>query len=367
MEQPQINTNSLREWLDTGRKITILDVRPKHEREEWKIPESIHADIYDELNKHSPDALKSIELDKSVPVVTVCAGGNVSLIAAEMLKKTGYEAYSLQGGMKSWSLSWNTASTSFPDFEIIQFRRTGKGCLSYMIISDQEAMVIDASLPVEVYQDFLYKRRLKLKYVADTHIHADHLSRTKELAEKHSLKPALPSNDKVNFSFNAIADGQFFSIGRIKIKAIHTPGHTPESTCYLVHDKLLLTGDTLFTNGVGRPDLKASKKESETKATQLFHSIQKLIGLDQSITIMPGHTSQPVAFDNQPIQSLLKEVVKNTPLLKESEQAFVQSLLKRIPIPPENYLKIVEKNISGDFSDVNPIDLEAGANRCAVS
>lgn len=83
--------------------------------------------------------------------------------------------------------------------------------------------------------------------------------------------------------------------------------------------------------------------------------------------VMLGHTSRPVAFDHQPIQSTLKEVVENTPLLKESEEKFVQSLLKRIPNPPENYLKIVEKNILGDFVDVNPVDLEAGANRCAIS
>lgn len=374
MEQKEINTNTLREWLDTGKRVNVLDVRPIQEREEWKIPGSIHIDAYDELKKHNPEALNALDLDKSVPVVTVCAGGKTSSIAAEMLQNSGYETYNLQGGMKGWSLSWNAASTAYEtspagrqDFEIIQFRRTGKGCLSYMIISGQEAIIIDASLPVEVYEEMLDQRGLTLKYVADTHIHADHLSRTKELAEKHGLKPSLPSNDKLSYPFNAIVDGQEFSIGSIKVKAIHTPGHTLESTSYLINDKVLLTGDTLFTNGVGRPDLKANKEEAEKKAIQLYHSLQKLIGLDQSIIVMPGHASQPIAFDHQLIQSVLKDVVKNTPLLKESEQEFVQSLLKRIPNPPENYLKIVEKNISGDFKDVNPVDLEAGANRCAIS
>ncbi|WP_339711931.1 MBL fold metallo-hydrolase [Cyclobacterium amurskyense] len=367
MEQKEINTNTLREWLDTGKKVNILDVRPFIEREELKIPGSIHIDAYDELKKNNPDPLEVVDFDKSIPVVTVCAGGKTSSIAAEILQNSGYETYNLQGGMKSWSLSWNTASIVFDNFEIIQFRRAGKGCLSYVIISDQEAMVIDVSLPVEIYKEFLDQRELILKYVADIHIHADHLSRTKELAEKNKIKPSLPSNDKLNYPFNPIAYGQYFSIGRINVKSIHTPGHTLESTSYLIDGKVVLTGDTLFTNGVGRPDLKADKEEAEKKATLLFHSIQKLIRLDQSIIVLPGHTSQPVAFDNQPIQSELKEVVKNTPLLKESEQEFVQSLLKRIPNPPENYLKIVEKNITGDFTDVNPIDLEAGANRCAIS
>lgn len=367
MDPKEIDTHTLREWLDQGKKVNVLDIRPSHERAEWHIPGSIHVAAYDELKKNNPDALKSVDFDKSIPVVTVCARGKTSLIAADLLENKGYAAYSLQGGMKAWSLSWNTAAISFDHFEIIQFRRTGKGCLSYLIVSDQEAMVIDASLPVMVYQELLDQRGLKLRFVADTHIHADHLSRTKELAEMYGLKPSIPSNDQLKYPFIAVSDGLGFSIGRIRVAAIHTPGHTLESTSYLIENKVLLTGDTLFTNGVGRPDLKASREEAGKKATQLFHSIQKLTGLDHSIIVMPGHTSQPVAFNNQPIQSTLHKVVENTPLLKESEQEFVQSLLKRIPNPPENYLKIVEKNISGDFTDVNPIDLEAGANRCAIS
>lgn len=148
MEQKEINTQTLREWLDTGKKVNVLDIRPTHERAEWYIPGSIHIDAYEELKKNNPNALKSVDFDRSIPVVTVCAGGKTSLVAAQLLHKSGYESYNLQGGMKAWSLSWNTASLAFDYFEIIQFRRTGKGCLSYMIISDQEVMVVDPSLPV---------------------------------------------------------------------------------------------------------------------------------------------------------------------------------------------------------------------------
>jgi rhodanese-related sulfurtransferase len=102
MEHREINTTTLREWLDTGKEVNVLDVRPAQEREEWFIPGSIHADAYHELKKNNPDSLKSIEFDKSIPVVTVCAAGKTSLIAADLLQKEGYEAYSLQGGMKSW-------------------------------------------------------------------------------------------------------------------------------------------------------------------------------------------------------------------------------------------------------------------------
>ncbi|MEQ9221228.1 MAG: rhodanese-like domain-containing protein [Cyclobacteriaceae bacterium] len=363
MGQREISTKTLRDWLDSGKKVNVLDVRPLNEREEWKIPGSIHVDVYSELKKNNPKTFKSMEWDKSIPVVTVCAGGKTSLIAAKMLQNSGYEAYSLQGGMRTWRLSWNTADNAFDGFKIIQFRRTGKGCLSYLIISLDEALVIDASLPVEVYQDHLDQNRLNLKYATDTHIHADHLSRTKELAEKNGNKPSIPANDKLKYPFNSIADGDIISLGKIKVRAIGTPGHTFESTSYLIDNKVLLTGDTLFTNGVGRPDLKADREEADKKAIMLYYSIRKLIRLDGSIIVMPGHTSQPVAFDHQPIQSSLKDIMQDLPLLKKDEQEFIQYLLKRIPDPPENYLKIVEKNISGDFKDINTLDLEVGANR----
>ncbi|MEQ8551736.1 MAG: MBL fold metallo-hydrolase [Cyclobacteriaceae bacterium] len=334
--------------------------------EEWHIPGSIHTDVYDELKKNNPDALESVDFDKSIPVVTVCAGGRTSAVAASLLQKAGYEAFNLTG-MKGWSLSWNTASVSFDHYEIIQFRRTGKGCLSYLIISGGEAMVMDASLPVEVYREYLDKRNLALKFVADTHIHADHLSRSKELAECYGIVPSMPANDKLDYSFNPIRGGETLSLGKIGIKAIHTPGHTLESTSYLVGEKVLLTGDTLFTSGVGRPDLKANEEEVKHKASLLYHSLSKLLKLDKSILVMPGHTSQPIAFDDNPIQVSIGELLQNVPLLQREEVVFIQTLLSRIPATPENYLTIVEKNSSGDFSNINPVDLEAGANRCAIS
>ena len=367
MEQKEINTNTLRQWLDSGKNVNVLDIRPTHEREEWYIPGSIHIDAYAELNKNNPNALEAINFDKSIPVVTVCAGGKTSMIAARLLHDSGYDSYNLKGGMKAWSLSWNTAQLSFDRFELVQFRRTGKGCLSYMIISGQEAMVVDASLPVKVYRDFIENQNLVLKYVMDTHVHADHLSRAKELAESFGLKPSIPKNDKLVYPFHSISDKTIFEVGEIQVKAIHTPGHTLESTSYHVDDKALLTGDTLFTNGVGRPDLKANEEEARDKAMLLYLSLKKLIELDSNVVILPGHTNQPIEFDGKPIKSNIGEVLQNVPLLHQVEDVFIQTLLSRIPATPANYLTIVEKNLKGDFADINPIDLEAGANRCAVS
>lgn len=363
----QISINTLQSWLESAKEINVLDVRPIQERIEWFIPGSIYFNAYDKLKANNPDALHGLHLDRSVPVVTICAGGKTSLIAARMLKEQGFEAYSLQGGMKSWSLSWNIAKLSFQNFDITQFRRTGKGCLSYLISSIGEAIVVDASLPIEVYQETLQKNNLKLKHVVETHIHADHLSRARQLTENSNATLHLPVPNNADFDFIPVNDTTVFKIGSITIKTIRTPGHTVESTSYLIDDKVLLTGDTLFIDGVGRPDLKVNNDETIQKTKMLYQSLMKLLALDENTIVLPAHTGQPVDFDSILIQATIGNIKQNVAMLKLGEEEFVNHILQHIPPTPSNYLSIVEKNIKGVFSEINSVDLEAGANRCSVS
>ncbi len=363
----QIDAHTLSTWLAGEKEVTILDIRPLQERVEWYIPGSIYLNAYEKIKTNHPDPLHGLHLDKTFPVVAVCAGGNTSMIAAGQLQKQGYEAYSLQGGMKAWTLAWNTAKVSYSHFDIIQFRRTGKGCLSYLISSNGEAIVVDASLPVEAYEEMLKKENLRLKYVIETHIHADHLSRSKQLAENNHISLQLPVPNKVNFSFLPIDASTVLRIGNITITAIPTPGHTLESTTYFIDDKILLTGDTLFIDSVGRPDLKSSDAEVIEKSKMLFQSLQKILAMDDKIIVMPAHTSHPVDFDNKPVQATIENIKKTVPILQLNQEDFINAIQQRIPPTPTNFLSIVEKNIKGDFSDINPADLEAGANRCAIS
>jgi glyoxylase-like metal-dependent hydrolase (beta-lactamase superfamily II) len=149
---------------------------------------------------------------------------------------------------------------------------------------------------------------------------------------------------------------------------VQTPGHTLESICFQVSDQVLLTGDTLFINAVGRPDLKAANQEEALmKANRLYQSLQKILAMGDHYMVLPAHTSQPVEFDHIPIQATIGEIKKEVPILQLNGENFEMAVLQRIPPTPPNYLQIVEKNLKGDFDDVNPVDLEAGANRCAVS
>ena len=363
-----VSAEELRILLEEKEPVVVLDVRPKEQREEWQIPGSIYVDAYQRLNHNDPTVLDEISIPENTKVVTVCAAGRTSKIAANELRKKGIEAYSLDGGMNAWSLAWNKAELQLEEnIQLIQVRRTGKGCLSYIISSMGLALIIDPSLPVEIYDKILKEKNLQLKYVLETHIHADHLSRAKLLAEKYNAELFLSEKSKVQFSFTPIKNDDLIKLNEIRLEVLYTPGHTLESTCFLINEKVLITGDTLFINGVGRPDLKADIEKTKEKAKLLYQSLQKLLALNNEIIVLPSHANQPVEFDNKVIQTSLGNIRKNVEMIRLNDEEFINTLLQRIPPTPGNYLSIVEKNIKGDFSDINPIDLEAGANRCAIS
>jgi glyoxylase-like metal-dependent hydrolase (beta-lactamase superfamily II)/rhodanese-related sulfurtransferase len=364
-----ISVDTLRVWLEEGQPVTILDVRPTPDYAEWFIPGSIHVDAYDALKAHDPAALSGVELPADQPVVTVCGVGRTSQIAAEQLQARGVRALSLEGGMQAWSLAWNTAEIPLDDrsVRVIQVRRTGKGCLSYLIGAGEEALVIDASLDPQVYLDLTRSHGWQITSVFDTHIHADHLSRSRQLAERSGAMLFLPDQQRVSFPFTAIRDGNTPATMSMMLTALHTPGHTAESTCYLLDNALLFTGDTLFPTSVGRPDLGADEEQARGRAKALYHSLHKLLALPTETVVLPGHTSTPVSFDGVPIATTLGEIDEQVGILHETRETFVRMMLARIPPTPPNYQRIIRLNEMGALPDSDLTGLEAGANRCAIS
>ena len=124
---PTVDVETLRGMLERHDPVTILDVRPEAERDEWSIPGSIHHDAYAALGAGDSSALSALTVPADRAVVTVCAAGRTCRLAAEQLRQRGIEAFSLAGGMKAWSLAWNTAEIATPTAQLVQFRRTGKG------------------------------------------------------------------------------------------------------------------------------------------------------------------------------------------------------------------------------------------------
>ena len=246
-----VSMDTLRDWLDQGRPVTVLDVRPSDQHAEWAIPGSVHVDAYEALKANDPDALIGVRLPQDRPVVTVCGMGRTSAIAAQQLRDRGYEAFTLIGGMKAWSLAWNSARLNLDSglVRVIQLRRTGKGCLSYLVGSQDQAAVIDASVAPEVYVELAGRAGWRITDVLDTHVHADHLSRSRQLSELCGATLWLPEQRRVTYRFAPVRDGEIIQVGAAQLAPLHTPGHTPESTCYLLDGKVLFTGDTLFLAG----------------------------------------------------------------------------------------------------------------------
>jgi glyoxylase-like metal-dependent hydrolase (beta-lactamase superfamily II) len=369
MSVPTISTEELRELLDRGAGITVLDVRPAAERAEWSIPGSLHVDAYDALRRGDPHALDGFQPSNGGRVVTVCGAGKTSRLAVEQLRARGFGAVSLEGGMRGWSLAWNTAEVldSRSSARIVQVRRTGKGCLSYLIGSDGEAAVIDASLDPRVYVELAGRLSWRIRAVIETHVHADHLSRARALAAGTGAALFLPQTDRLSFEYAPLTEGNTVAVGAGHLRVLHTPGHTPESSCYLLDECALFTGDTLFLEAVGRPDLEATPEEARTRARLLHRSLQRLLELASGTAILPAHTSAPVAFDRQAIVGRLGEVRQHTELLRAGEAEFVEAILARIPPTPPNHHRIVALNEAGTLPEGDPTELEAGANRCAVA
>lgn len=368
MSTQEITALALQQMFEDHKEVVVLDIRPQEQREEWQIANSHHKNVYDGLVSGDKTVFDDISFDKDTPIITVCAGGKTSLIAAEILNEKGYNAFSLQGGMKAWNYAWNVAEIKDDNVTIVQVRRVAKGCISYIIGSDKEAVVVDASLDPRIYLELAKRYGWTIKYVMDTHIHADYISRTIELSKASGAIHLFTENAGVDYDYVPLNDTQIVPFGSAELTAIFTPGHTPESISYQIEDKYLLTGDTLFTDGVGRPDLKADHEQGLKKAEQLFDSLGRILTLSENnLLILPAHTSSTINFNGKIIGDNLSNLSEKIELLQLEKEAFIEQAMKRIPATPPNYIQIATLNKSGNYEGINPADLEAGANRCAVS
>jgi glyoxylase-like metal-dependent hydrolase (beta-lactamase superfamily II) len=209
-------------------------------------------------------------------------------------------------------------------------------------------------------------RGWRITRVLDTHVHADHLSRSRRLAELLGATLHMPEGAPVSYPFAALEDGDALEVGSATLEAVRTPGHTPESTSYLLDERALFTGDTLFLSAVGRPDLDATPEGSRERARELYRSLQRLFALGADTLVLPGHTSKPVAFDGEPISAPLSEVRESVRVLREGEDTFVEKIAGHVSPTPSNFAHIVELNRAGVSPEGDPTELEAGANRCAA-
>ncbi len=220
---------------------------------------------------------------------------------------------------------------------------------AYYISSEGEAAIIDPLRETQQYIDKANSDKVQIKYVFETHFHADFVSGHIDLARKTNSKIVYGPSAETDYPCHIAKDQEEFTIGKIKIKAIHTPGHTPESTTYLLIDEngnnhAIFTGDTLFIGDVGRPDLAITKGiTKEDLASKLYDSLRnKIMILEDNVIIYPAHGAGSACGKNMSDDtfSTLGEQKKSNYALREdmTKEEFVKELLEGMP-PPPSYFK----------------------------
>jgi glyoxylase-like metal-dependent hydrolase (beta-lactamase superfamily II)/rhodanese-related sulfurtransferase len=369
---PRITANDLKQALDQGklnREIFLLDVREPDEFENWNIEGSENIPL-----RRIPQSIDRIPNDKVI--VTICPAGNRSGMITLMLQRLGYNVKTLEDGLTSWSSAYERVARIFgvqdgKRVKIVQLRKIGKGCLSYILESDYEAAVIDPLLPIEDYIRIAEEEmKAKITKVMDTHLHADHVSGAKELSKttKAELYLSPYENYKEIGSFSRLNDRDVIRIGSIPLQVIYTPGHTQGSVSLRLGSKLLFTGDNLFVNNIGRPDL---KEHTQELASKLHASIKGTIfRLPDETIILPAHHDRPVKADTF-IEAQLGDI-KSQQNLKEifglQKEPFVKRM-KSITMPtPPSYKEIMPMN-EGEREKPSLKEihqLEMGPNRCSA-
>ena len=245
---------------------------------------------------------------------------------------------------------------------IMKIEQIYTGCLAqgaYYITSNGEAAIIDPLRETQPYTDRLEKDGVKLKYIFETHFHADFVSGHLDLSKKTGASIVYGPNAKPDFEFISAKDNEVFEIGDIKIKVLHTPGHTMESTTFLLidadgNDHAIFSGDTLFLGDVGRPDLaqKAASMTQEQLAGLLYHSLRdKIMPLADDVIVYPAHGAGSACGKNmskETVGTIGDQKATNYALRATmTEEEFIKEVTDGLLPPPAYFGMNVAMNKSG--------------------
>lgn len=219
-------------------------------------------------------------------------------------------------------------------------------CLSeaaYFIASEGEAAVIDPLRDVDAYIRMAEEKGVRIKYIFETHFHADFVSGHLDLSRKTGAPIVYGPQTQAGFKIHEARDGEVFRIGKLDLKAIHTPGHTLESTCYLLNDEdgkpyCIFTGDTLFVGDVGRPDLFSGNLSKEELASFMYDSLQnKIKALPDHVIVYPAHgpgSSCGKNLGKETFSTIGEQKQSNYALQDMSREEFVKAVATGLSAPP---------------------------------
>ena len=416
-----VDAATFRDMIDARRRgdrsFALVDTRPEESFTGWHVADAIHY-FYKPFHEFDlGDFERETGLSPDDSVVTLCAKGKASNDFAAELDAAGYEdVVVVADGMRGWSAVYDRTAVPLadgpddaPPLDLVQIQRRAKGCLGYLAVggrergsadhvppvadsdgSDRVAVAIDASRHGDEWVEAADERDASIAAVLDTHVHADHLSGGRALADDLGVPyylPAAAADRDVAAAFEPIGRNETLDVGGVDLKALATPGHTDDGASYLVGDAAVLTGDTLFTDSVGRTELQFAAGEDAADATgddgpgaaaaarRLYDSLHgTLLAEPDDVAVCPGHFA--VANDGttgdavpgEPVFSTVGDVRREIELLGLDREAFVDRITRTLPEKPPNYESVIAANrgVEAPPDETAAIELELGPNRCAA-
>ena len=378
MELTSYKAGDLFNWVTTaGNDFLLLDVRVNEEFKRFKVEGPFLSNMvnvpYVEFVEHEEESVAKVPAAEKVRIV--CAKEGSARYVGEILQNNGFkDVRYLEGGIKTWgNMLVPKLVASDKSYRLYQFVRPGKASCSYGLICEDEMIVFDPSRNVNFYRDFAKSNGAKVIKSYETHLQADYISGSKQIAADTGAQILGHEKDfkDAAFKYQKVADNQVytFSKGGPQIKALHMPGHTLGSTSYLVDDKYLITGDTVFILSIGRPDL-GGKAEEWSKL--LYHTLKsKISELDDGLVILPGHYMDWKEVNSAQIFSDTLENIKskNSDIYSiSSETQFIKWIKDNMRQQPEVYAEIRKVNaglLEVDAEQQEIMDL--GKNECAAT
>jgi glyoxylase-like metal-dependent hydrolase (beta-lactamase superfamily II) len=297
-------------------------------------------------------------------------------MVAGMLQEAGVPAANIKGGMIAYGVYLEPVRVPLAGgarHELWQVNRRGKACLSYVIVSGGEAVVVDPSRHVEWYEGFVAERGGRVVRVLDTHVHADHVSGGPALARRLGVPyfVAAGAGFDLRQPVTPLGDGEVLRLGgregvAIEVRAMSTPGHTPGSTSYLVGGGYLLTGDTLFVSSVGRPDLGGHVVEWGRALFETLH--RRLADLPEGTVVLPAHYGGVSEISEAGVVwERLGHLRRSVPEMRiATAEAFVEAVRGAVEDPPAAYAEIIRVNLGAPASEEKIVEWELGKNQCAA-
>ncbi|QLG48842.1 MBL fold metallo-hydrolase [Natrinema halophilum] len=376
-----ISPERLAEMQDEGAEYVLVDTRPADSYESWHIAGAIHFPFgpEEELDGRLED-LEDVVGDAD-RVIAVCAKGISSSNLATRLESATdeFDVAAVDGGMKGWSGVYDSVEIAVDDgLTVVQIQRRAKGCLGYVVGCNEtgEAIVADPTADTDEFEVAAAEADLSITGIVDTHVHADHISGGRELADDLEVPYYLgerADQRDVEREFTPLERNEVLTVGEREIKAVFAPGHTSEMINLLVDDAALLTADTLHVDSTGRTELEFSDDEGERGARMLYESLHRTILAEpEGIVVLPGHVTVTAdgKFEHgapgEPIRTTIRRARTGIDLLDLAEDAFVDRMADAGE-KPSNYEEIIEYNRG--VTDIPPeerVELELGPNNCSA-